>query len=214
MIFVTSLYEVTDDCSANTTMVSILWTVQTFTVSVQTFTVSDIFSADIYCFCYFLCRHLLFLIFLILTFTVFWYFHFRHLLFLIFSLPTFTFLIFSVLTFTVFETCTADIYFSNIFSTDIYSDTDSTDFKLLNSSWKVIGRQLLLIFPISKLVYELQVAEKMQNVSCCWENEVGEEVFKVILVDLGLLIAVGILFHLHRALWAKCTCKMVGISCF
>lgn len=182
------------------------------------------FSADIYCFWYFQCRHLLFLLFSLQTFTVpdifntdiycFWYFHFRHLLFLIFSLPTFTFLIFSVLTFTVFETCTADIYFSNIFSTDIYSDTDSTDFKLLNSSWKVIGRQLLLIFPISKLVYELQVAEKMQNVSCCWENEVGEEVFKVILVDLGLLIAVGILFHLHRALWAKCTCKMVGISCF
>lgn len=57
-------------------------------------------------------------------------------------------------------------------------------------------------------------AEQMKNESCCWENEVGEEVFKVILVDLGLLIAVGILFDLHRALWAKCTCKLIGYSKF
>ncbi|XP_053397891.1 transmembrane channel-like protein 3 [Mercenaria mercenaria] len=58
------------------------------------------------------------------------------------------------------------------------------------------------------------VADMTHNESCCWENEVGEEVFKVILVDLGILFAVGILFHLHRALWVKCTCKMIGYSKF
>ncbi|KAH3725132.1 hypothetical protein DPMN_050963 [Dreissena polymorpha] len=35
------------------------------------------------------------------------------------------------------------------------------------------------------------VANEQKKESCCWENEVGEEVFKVILVDLGLIIAVG-----------------------
>ena len=38
---------------------------------------------------------------------------------------------------------------------------------------------------------------------CCWENEVGEEVFKVILVDLGIIIAVGSLVHLSRAVLKK-----------
>ncbi|KAL4233839.1 Transmembrane channel-like [Mactra antiquata] len=49
---------------------------------------------------------------------------------------------------------------------------------------------------------------------CCWENEVGEEILKVILVDLGILFATTIFFHMHRALWVKCTCKMIGYSKF
>ncbi|XP_060579899.1 transmembrane channel-like protein 1, partial [Ruditapes philippinarum] len=59
-----------------------------------------------------------------------------------------------------------------------------------------------------------QVAGTGNSTSSCWENEVGEEVFKVVLVDLGILFAVGILFHLHRALWVNCTCKMIGYSKF
>lgn len=45
----------------------------------------------------------------------------------------------------------------------------------------------------------------------CWENIVGEEIFKLILVDLGVCIAVGILFDVLIAVFVRtrtCCCKM------
>ncbi|XP_060083132.1 transmembrane channel-like protein 3 [Ylistrum balloti] len=38
---------------------------------------------------------------------------------------------------------------------------------------------------------------------CCWENEVGEEVFKLILVDLGICVAVALFFYVLKALLVK-----------
>lgn len=38
---------------------------------------------------------------------------------------------------------------------------------------------------------------------CCWENEVGEEVFRLILVDLGICVAVALLFDLLKAILVK-----------
>ncbi|XP_061163504.1 transmembrane channel-like protein 3 [Saccostrea echinata] len=46
---------------------------------------------------------------------------------------------------------------------------------------------------------------------CCWENVVGEEIFKLILVDLGVCIAVGLLFHVVKAIFIKtrtCCCQI------
>ena len=49
--------------------------------------------------------------------------------------------------------------------------------------------------------------------SCCWENEVGDEVFKLVLVDLGLFILIGVLLHLTRAAVVKfCCCRRVSYS--
>lgn len=45
----------------------------------------------------------------------------------------------------------------------------------------------------------------------CWENIVGEEIFKLILVDLGVCIAVGILFDVLIAVFVRtrtCCCKV------
>ncbi|XP_063408816.1 transmembrane channel-like protein 3 [Mytilus trossulus] len=42
------------------------------------------------------------------------------------------------------------------------------------------------------------------EVVCCWENRVGEEVLKVVFIDLGLCIAVGLFFHVAKALFIKC----------
>ena len=48
------------------------------------------------------------------------------------------------------------------------------------------------------------------NSSCCWENQVGDEVFKVVLLDLGLFILIGVLLHLTRAGIVKfCCCSKV-----
>ncbi|XP_078336903.1 uncharacterized protein LOC111132341 [Crassostrea virginica] len=47
--------------------------------------------------------------------------------------------------------------------------------------------------------------------SSCWENIVGEEIFKLILVDLGVCILVGLLFDVIKAVFVKCRaccCKM------
>lgn len=50
---------------------------------------------------------------------------------------------------------------------------------------------------------------------CCWENQVGEEVFKVVLIDFGLLLAVGIFFHILRAVLISLgLCKIVKHSQF
>ncbi|OWF37139.1 transmembrane channel-like protein 3 [Mizuhopecten yessoensis] len=38
---------------------------------------------------------------------------------------------------------------------------------------------------------------------CCWENEVGEEVFKLILVDLGVCVAVALFFYVLKAILVK-----------
>ncbi|XP_033763447.1 transmembrane channel-like protein 3 [Pecten maximus] len=38
---------------------------------------------------------------------------------------------------------------------------------------------------------------------CCWENEVGEEVFKLILVDLGVCVAVALFFDVLKAVLVK-----------
>ncbi|XP_052807862.1 transmembrane channel-like protein 2-B [Mya arenaria] len=61
---------------------------------------------------------------------------------------------------------------------------------------------------------QLQVEAGQGNVSCCWENEVGEEVFKVVLVDLGIVIALGSILNLGRALVVRCSCKTIGYSRF
>ncbi|XP_041378180.1 transmembrane channel-like protein 3 [Gigantopelta aegis] len=39
---------------------------------------------------------------------------------------------------------------------------------------------------------------------CCWENEVGEQVFKVLLIDLGISLLVGLAFDVTSAILAKC----------
>ena len=45
--------------------------------------------------------------------------------------------------------------------------------------------------------------------ACCWENDVGEEVLKVILLDFGILILVGVVIHMGRAFIQKCCFKQV-----
>ena len=41
----------------------------------------------------------------------------------------------------------------------------------------------------------------------------GDEVFKLVLVDLGLFILIGVLLHLTRAAVVKfCCCRMVSYS--
>ena len=39
---------------------------------------------------------------------------------------------------------------------------------------------------------------------CCWENEVGEEVFKVVLIDLGQILVTTLLMDYLRAALVKC----------
>ncbi|XP_067659887.1 transmembrane channel-like protein 3 isoform X1 [Haliotis asinina] len=38
---------------------------------------------------------------------------------------------------------------------------------------------------------------------CCWENEVGEQVFKVLILDLGFVLVVGLIFDVLRAVIVK-----------
>ncbi|WAR06757.1 PRKN-like protein [Mya arenaria] len=96
-----------------------------------------------------------------------------------------------------------------------------TETKLTLARTTVFYIASLLVFVTS--LYEVtddctanstQVEAGQGNVSCCWENEVGEEVFKVVLVDLGIVIALGSILNLGRALVVRCSCKTIGYSRF
>ncbi|XP_046326797.2 transmembrane channel-like protein 3 [Haliotis rufescens] len=48
---------------------------------------------------------------------------------------------------------------------------------------------------------------------CCWENEVGEQVFKVLILDLGITLVVTLLFDVLRAVVVKsCGCIKIQYS--
>ncbi|CAG2214949.1 TMC [Mytilus edulis] len=92
------------------------------------------------------------------------------------------------------------------------------EFKLPDSTPTELKKLTTLFYFASLVVFDMSlhnVASECSSDSCsdkginttevcCWENRVGEEVLKVVFIDLGLCIAVGLFFHVAKALFIKC----------